>query len=383
MKGMSTLDTILDTVPPAATPHAQSPQPRSIVMLGLSITSSWGNGHATTFRALIKALHARGHRVTFLERDVPWYATNRDFTEAPYCDIILYRDLADLQQNYTNLVRTADVVIVGSYVPEGVAVGEWATRTAEGVTAFYDIDTPVTLAKLSRNDTEYLSPALIPAYDCYLSFTGGPTLTLLEEEYGAQRARPLYCSVDPDLYYPESLAAQWQLGYMGTYSTDRQPGVDELLIQPARLEPQQQFVVAGPNYPADIAWPTNVERIDHLPPQNHRTFYNSQRFTLNITRDDMKAAGYAPSVRLFEAAACGTPIISDYWPGLETLFVFDEEILIAHDRHDVHRHLTQLSDEERQAIGNRARGKVCAHHTATQRALELESYIDECIYETA
>jgi spore maturation protein CgeB len=197
-----------------------------------------------------------------------------------------------------------------------VRVGEWVTRTASGVTAFYDIDTPVTLAKLARGDHEYLSPALVPRYDMYLSFTGGPTLERIERVYGAPTAHALYCSVDPELYYPERRRLRWDIGYMGTYSDDRQATLDRLLLEPARKAAESRFVVAGPQYPKTIRWPANVDRVPHLPPRKHRAFYNAQRLTLNVTRADMIAAGWSPSVRLFEAAACATPIVSDAWEGL-------------------------------------------------------------------
>jgi spore maturation protein CgeB len=352
-----------------------SSQPLRFVVLGLSITSSWGNGHATTYRGLLRELSARGHDVLFLERDVPWYAAHRDLPRPPFCRTALYTSLQELKQSYEGEVRDADVVIVGSYVPEGVAVGEWVTRTARGVTAFYDIDTPVTLAKLEAGDTEYLTPQLIPLYQLYLSFTGGPTLDLLERQYGSPAARALYCSFDPDLYYPESdVRTQWDLGYMGTYSDDRQPTVERLLNDCARRWAGGRFVVAGPQYPPDIIWPSNVERLEHLPPAQHRAFYCAQRFTLNVTRAAMIEAGYAPSVRLFEAAACGTPIISDAWDGLDTLFAFDTEILVAHRTADVLGWLVDTPDHERRAIGERARQRVLAEHTAAQRALELETY---------
>src|SRR5215210_2946345 len=212
-----------------------STRPRlRIVILGLSITSSWGNGHATTYRGLVRELAGRGHDVLFLERDVEWYANNRDLPRPPHGRTMLYRDLSELKRRFVAEIEDADLVIVGSYVPEGAQVGEWVTRTARGVTAFYDIDTPVTLAKLERGDEEYLTRALISDYQLYLSFTGGPTLQRLEQEFGSPMARPLYCSVDPDLYYPEPASIRWDLGYMGTYSDDRQPALSRLLMEPAR-----------------------------------------------------------------------------------------------------------------------------------------------------
>ena len=339
-----------------------------LVVLGLSLSSSWGNGHATTFRALLKAFAARGHDVLFLERDVPWYAAQRDLADPDFCRLAFYRDIDDLKR-WTGEVAAADAVVVGSYVPEGVTVGEWAQRTATGTCAFYDIDTPVTLAKLERGDFEYLSPALIPHYDVYLSFTGGPTLDHLERHYGSPAARALYCSVDPALYHPVDTARRWALSYLGTYSADRQPTLERLLIEPARRAPDQRFVVAGPQYPDTIRWPANVERIEHLPPTAHAEFYSASGWTLNVTRDDMIAAGWSPSVRLFEAAACGTSIVSDIWEGLDRLFAPDREIVLAAQAADV---TAALGRADAGAIGAAARARVLAGHTATHRARELE-----------
>src|SRR4051794_4438618 len=358
-----------------------------VVIIGLTITSSWGNGHATTYRGLVRELARRGHEGLFLEHDKPWYASNRDLPNVPFWRTELYASVDELGDRFEPDVRHADLVIVGSYVPQGVEVGEWVTHTSHrcgNVTAFYDIDTPVTLSKLERGDFEYLSPALIPKYDLYLSFTGGPTLRRLENEFGSPRALPLYCSVDPELYYPEPPTAiqnpqskiqkRYALGSLGTYSPDRQPPLDRLMLEPARRWPQGKFVIAGPQYPREIEWPANVERIEHLPPSQHRGFYNRQRFTLNITRADMVRAGYSPSVRLFEAAACGVPIISDVWDGIETIFAPGEEIILARSADDVLAALREMSVEERRAIGRAARSRVLAEHTAAHRALELEQY---------
>jgi spore maturation protein CgeB len=346
-----------------------------IVICGLSITSSWGNGHATTYRGLVRALNARGHRVRFLERDVPWYAENRDLPRPPYGQTELYASLEELDDRFRPAVAEADLVIVGSFVPEGKAVVSWVLRHRSGLAAFYDIDTPATLAAMGAGSCEYLDRRLIPGFDFYLSFTGGPTLARLEREFGARRAFPLYCSVDPEHYFPEAQETRWHLGYMGTYSADRQPGLTRLLVEPARRSPERRFVVAGPQYPVTTAWPDNVERIEHLGPAEHRDFYCRQRFTLNVTRAAMSAAGHSPSVRLFEAAACAVPIISDPWPGLETIFTPGREILVARTAEDTLRALTATGPEEARRIGARARRRVLASHTADHRAAELESYV--------
>jgi len=351
-------------------------QPYRIVVLGLTITSSWGNGHATTFRGLVRELARRRHQVLFLERDVPWYAANRDLPRPPYCRVALYSTVAELRDRFTRAIQGADLVIVGSYVPDGAEIGDWVCSTARGLTAFYDIDTPVTLAALKQGRCAYLTPSLIPRYDMYLSFTGGPTLRRLERSFGARAARALYCSFDPAAYFPEQREPRWDLGYMGTFSPDRQPALERLLVDAARLSPERRFALAGPGYPPD-SWPANVERFDHVPACEHRAFYTAQRFTLNLTRADMIRAGYSPSVRLFEAAACGVPIISDYWKGLETIFEPGTEIIISESAADTKRALDDIGDRERRAIGRRARRRVLADHTAEHRAIQLEAYIAE------
>lgn len=347
----------------------------NIVFLGLSITSTWGNGHATTYRGLLKELHARGNKLTFLERDVPWYAGNREFDSVPYCDVLLYTSLDELRDNHAACVREADVVVVGSYVPEGVAVGHWVTATAQGVTAFYDIDTPVTLASLKENRCDYISYDLYRKYDLYLSFTGGPTLNYIEKKLGSPCARPLYCSVDPALYYPDrDQGAIWDLGYIGTYAPDRQPSLNSLLIEVAKQNPDRKFAVAGPQYPESVSWPPNVDRIEHCPARDHLQFYNSQRFTLNVTRQDMIRAGYSPSVRLFEAAASGVPIITDEWAGLEHFFKPGTEILPVRDSADVTSYL-QMPERERRETAERARRRTLRFHTAAVRAEEFEASV--------
>jgi spore maturation protein CgeB len=349
-----------------------------LVVLGLSLSSSWGNGHATTWRALLKAFAERGHEVLFLERDAPWYAAHRDLVDPDWCRLAFYSHLADLKR-WRREVAGADAVIVGSYVPEGVAVGRWVQATARGAVAFYDIDTPVTLARLASGDDAYLTPELIPGYDLYLSFTGGPTLDLIEARYGAPAARALYCSVDAEAYRPLARERRWDLGYLGTYSEDRQPTLETLLIEPARRAPDLRFVVAGPLYPADVEWPKNVERIEHVGPADHADFYASCRFTLNVTRADMVRAGWSPSVRLFEAAACGAPIVSDDWPGLSSLFEIGREIQIVRSSDEVLRLLRHTGEAARSTLASAARARVLAEHTAARRAQELETHLKEAM----
>jgi spore maturation protein CgeB len=352
-------------------------QPFDIVILGLSVTSSWGNGHATTYRSLIRGLAARGHRVLFLERDQPWYAGNRDEPTPGGARTELYQSFDHLTARFERQVTEAGLVIVGSFVPEGTRVGEWVTSVAKGTIVFYDIDTPVTLAKLAAGCREYITPELIRRYHLYLSFTGGPVLRLIESRYGSPMARALYCSVSPEQYRPDPGPERWDLGYLGTYSQDRQPVLESLMLEPARQWPEGRFTVVGPMYPDTIPWPANLDREIHLSPRQHPAFYGSQRFTLNVTREAMKQAGYSPSVRLFEAGACGVAIISDWWEGLDSLLEIGKEVLIAKDGDDTLRYLREYPDAQRLALGNAARRRILAEHTPEQRALQVESYWKE------
>jgi spore maturation protein CgeB len=342
-----------------------------LVFLGLTLSSSWGNGHATTYRGLLAALAARGNDILFLERDCSWYAAHRDLWEPAFCELRFYRDLSELAA-WCDRIERADAVIVGSYVPEGAQVCRLVQQCARGVTAFYDIDTPVTLASLDSGEEHYLSRDCIAGFDLYLSFTGGPTLQRLQRDYGARTTHPLYCAVDPVVYHPTNAALRWNLGYIGTYSHDRQSSLESLLFGAADALPDRSFVVVGPQYPPDVPWPSNVEHIEHLAPSEHAEFYSSLGWTLNLTRAEMKCAGYSPSVRLFEAAACGVPIMSDYWPGLESIFHIGSEIMVVENTEQIVQALTL---PRRDDLAAAARRRVFSEHTADRRAQEFEAWI--------
>jgi spore maturation protein CgeB len=354
-----------------------------IVVVGLSISSSWGNGHATTYRSLCRALAQRGHEILFLEKDTEWYANNRDLPNPPFCELGLYEGSHDLRLRFSERIRSADLVMLGSYVAEGVGVGEWIIRTAQGPVAFYDIDTPVTLRKLRRGDYEYLSPELVPKFDLYLSFTGGPLLDRLCLSFGARVVRSLYCSADPDNYYPELFEKRWDIGYLGTYSADRHHSFERLFLTSATMFARGRFVVAGSQYPMEINWPPNVQRLSHLPCSDHRSFYNRQRFTLNITRGPMVDAGFSPSVRLFEAAACGTTIITDRWEGLDAFFEPGIEMLVAGSASEVLSVISSMPDPRRIEIGRAAYQRFLREHTPAHRAKQLEGYVRDLQAEAA
>ena len=349
-----------------------------IVVYGLTITSSWGNGHATTYRSLLKALASRGHQCHFVEKDVEWYRSNRDLPHPTFCSIHLYESWEVSAQHLLSLSQDADAVIIGSYFPDANEAAQALFDQVPCPAFFYDIDTPITLARLrEQGTTEYIQAALIPGYAAYLSFTGGPALQELEQRFGARRAVAFFCSVDPDLYHPTAERSDFRcdLSYLGTYAPDRQPKLMSLLNDTAALLPQNSFLVAGPQYPQDVRFQPNVRRIIHIPPPEHPAFYSSCRFTLNLTREDMVAAGYSPSVRLFEASACGAAILSDPWPGLSDFLTPGEEILLPANAAEVADILRTISDGDRRRIGQRARDRILSEHTSQHRAAEFEQIV--------
>ena len=353
-------------------------KPIDIVFLGLSITSSWGNTHAAIYRGLVRELSRRGHGVLFLERDLPWYATRRDLPRPPGGRTELYSSLEELRERFGDQIARADVVVIGSFVPDGCAVARWVLDRARGVVAFYDIDTPVTLSRLVRGVHEYLSPELVPRFDLYLSLAAGPSLVRLEREFAARRAVALHSAVDPDEFHPGTVQPSVDLGYLGSYAADRQVALERLLVAPARHMPERSFLLAGPGYPPGIEYPGNLRRLDrHLAAREHADFYGGLRFALNLTRSDMIGTGFAPSRRVLEAAACGTPVVTDRWPGVDSFFKLGREILVVESSDQVERILRDIGEEERAAIGERARQVVLERHTITQRAAELERVIAE------
>jgi spore maturation protein CgeB len=350
-----------------------------LVVFGLSLSSSWGNGHATTYRALLRAFEARGHEVVFYEWDAPWYGgAHRDLPEPGFCRLVLYPSWQEVAAEASAEARDADAVLVGSYVKEGARVVDDLAGAGVEPLFFYDIDTPVTVAALRRGGNEHLRPEQVPLFTRYLSFTGGPFLhEVLEGELAAREAVPLFCSVDPERYRaaPRDPELAVDLAYMGTFAPDRQPVVERFLNAPARRLPERSFLVAGPQYPEELSWPPNVRLVSHIPPERHPAFYSSARWQLNATRADMVAAGWSPSVRLFEAGACGAAVISDAWPGIERLFEPGREILLPGSSEEVVEILRTTREEERRAMGEALRQRILREHTAARRAEELECYL--------
>lgn len=345
-----------------------------LVVFGLSVSSSWGNGHATLWRGLIAALLRAGHRITFFERDTPWYAEHRDLHALPEGGrLVIYPAWAEVLPTARQALADADAALVTSFCPDGVAASRLVMDSAVAVRGFYDMDTPVTLARRAAGDTvPDLPPEGLQGFDVVLSFAGGPALAALRTQLGARRVVPFHGWVDPDLYAPAAPRPEFaaDLSYLGTYAADRQAALERLLVATARACPARRFVIGGAQYPRDFPWAPNIFFVRHLPPGLHAAFYAASRLTLNVTRGPMARMGWCPSGRMFEAAACGVPIVSDAWPGLDAFFAPGREILVAGDTDDV-RAALDLPAGVLAEMAARARGRVLDEHTAACRARQL------------
>ncbi len=344
-----------------------------IVVFGLSVSSSWGNGHATLWRGLIKGLARRGCRVVFFEKDVSYYAGARDLCEIPNGRLVLYPEWQQVRGDALRETASSDVAIVTSYCPDGIAATELVLSSAPSLKLFYDLDTPVTLARIEEGEAlSYIGPRGLRDFDLVLSFTGGAALERLARRLGARRVAPLYGHVDPELHRPAEPVSRYaaDLSYLGTYAADRQEALEALFVAPARRRPKRRFLMAGALYPQDFPWCENIYFVRHLPPSEHPAFFSSSRLTLNVTRKAMAEMGWCPSGRLFEAAACGTAILSDHWAGLQSFFTPGEEILVARNTGEAIGAL-DLSDGEIARIARAARERCLADHTSDRRAGQL------------
>lgn len=353
-----------------------------IVIFGLSISSSWGNGHATLWRGLCRALSARGHEIVFFEKDVPWYSGARDLTELPGGgELVIYPGWSDIAETARRHTDEADTAIVTSYCADAIAASQLVLNSTAARRVFYDLDTSVTLARIAAGEpVEYVGPKGYAGFDLVLSYTGGQALKLLRTELAASNVAPLYGSVDPVSHYPvpSDCSLCSTLSYMGTWSADRDEALRMRLIEPARRLPGEHFLIGGSKYTHDFEWLPNIYFVNHVPPHRHSAFYCSSRLTLNVTREPMARLGYCPSGRLFEAAACGAPIVSDYWDGLEMFYDPGAEILVANSTQDV---VDAIHAANLGGIGKAARERTLDCHTAAIRAGELEHLLESCIPE--
>ena len=351
-----------------------------LVIFGLSVSSSWGNGHATLWRGLIGALGEHGHSVIFFERDVPYYAQHRDLTDIPGARLVLYAGWEESLPQARRHVAAADAVIITSYCPDAIAATQLTfAHATRAVRIYYDLDTPVTLAQLRLHGAvDYVPTEGLGDFDLVLSFTGGAALTALEQQLGAARVAPLYGHVDPDQHLPirSDAGRRADLSYLGTFAADRQQALEQLFVAPARELPDKRFVLGGAGYPDDFPWQENIWFLNHVAPPAHAAFFANSRLTLNVTRADMSELGYCPSGRLFEAAACGVPVLSDGWEGIDRFFTPGKEILLAGSTQEACAAI-ELPGPELERIGRAARERALTEHTSARRAQQLVQLLED------
>ena len=343
-----------------------------LAIFGLTLSSSWGNGHATLWRGLCKSLSRHGHSVTFFERDTPYYASHRDLASPDLYSFKLYNSWEDVRHSALDVVQNCDAAIITSYCPDAKEACKLVLSSAR-LKVFYDLDTAVTLGEIAAGrQVEYLPEDGLGDFDLVFSYVGGRALDELQRQLGARRVVPLYGSVDPEAHQPAPKSPHYtsDFSYLGTYAADRQPALEELFLSPAERLPERKFLIGGAQYPADFPWSPNVWFVRHVSPREHPAFYCSSRATLNVTRASMASYGYCPSGRLFEAAACETPIVSDTWEGFHTFFEPGRELVAASSASDVVDALSRHPEELRE-IGKAARERVLAEHTADHRSREM------------
>ena len=355
-------------------------RPLDLVIIGRSILSSYGNRTAILYRGLINELAQLGHRTIFLEprNDLP-SGHYRDLLRSPYCEVWTYDTVDALLKEYRPAIQSADVVMVGNDLPETDRIAEWVVEEARGLTIYYDTDMATTRDNLAGaiSSKHCLSCRTLPIFNLYLSTTGGPPLQQLAKAHGLACARPLYESIDPYSYYRTDAETTYDLGFIGNYKPRREALLQELMVNPAEHTPNRQFALAGDGYRDRLALPGNITYLEHLPETNHVDFYNRQKATLVVSRDDRRALGYTPSRRLLAAAACGIPVLSDEWNGLNDFFEDRREVFNVGNEQDVLAVLYGTDEETVRRAGLAARERVLAEHTTTRRAEELLGYWEE------
>jgi spore maturation protein CgeB len=352
-----------------------------IVIFGLSISSAWGNGHATLWRGLCRELINRGHNIVFFERDVDYYRKHRDYTQMPGGELILYNWWQDTAPTAAHHLAEADVGIVTSYCPDGLDATDLVLTSSARLHVFYDLDTPVTLARVAAGETlSYVGPGGYSGFDLVLSYTGGRALDDLKARLGARQAEPLYGSVDPEVHRPSPPVDEFlaDFSYLGTYAIDRQAPLEQFFLEPAKRLIDRKFLIGGSQYPQDFPWLPNVFHREHVTPPEHSAFYCSSPLTLNITRKAMADSGWCPSGRLFEASACKCAVISDWWEGLDYFYTPGQDVFICRTTEDVIRTM-QLPEVRIREVAENARKRTLERHTAAHRAAEMESLLESAL----
>ena len=357
-----------------------------IAFFGSSLVSAYWNGAATYYRGMIRALHQRGHQVTFYEPDAYGRQQHRDIPDPDWAKVVVYdvgEDLSDPVSEGVYLAledaQRADLIVKASGIGVFDQLLEAAVlelRQSHNQIIFWDVDAPATLERLHSNPADaFLS--LIPRYDLVLTYGGGNPVITAYKALGAQECLPIYNALDPLTHHPVLPESRFAglLGFLGNRLPDREERVEEFFLQTAAELPQHGFVLGGNGW-QDKPLPANVNLVGQVYTRDHNAFNCTPQAVLNISRASMASYGFSPATRVFEAAGAGACLITDAWEGIELFLEPGREILVAEQGDDVVEHLRQLTPEQASTLGDRARCRVLAEHTYAHRAAQLEALLD-------
>ncbi len=350
-------------------------RPLTISFFGSSLVSAYWNGAATYYRGVIRALAARGHRVTFYEPDAYERQQHRDIDDPAWCRVVVYEPTLEAMGRCLEEGARADLVVKASGVgvlDAELEAGVLARRRPASTVAFWDVDAPATLERVN-GDAKDPFRALIPRYDVVFTYGGGPPVVRAYEALGARRCAPIYNALDPSTHHPVPPRREWaaDLSLLANRLPDRERRVEEFFLRPAALLADRTFVLGGNGW-QDKRLPANVRAAGHVYTRDHNAFNCSARAVLNVARDSMARTGWSPATRVFEAAGAAACLITDAWEGVEDFLEPGREVLVARDGDEVARHLRDLTNADAAAIGLAARARVLAGHTYAHRAREVE-----------
>lgn len=346
-----------------------------LAFYGSSLLSSYWNGAATYYRGIIKGLAALGYEVTFYEPDVYDRQQHRDIEPPDWCRVVVYAGTHEALEQAAAEARTADIVVKASGVgfeDELLLERVMAHASPGALRLFWDVDAPATLREL-RTDPKHPLRRMLPRFDAVLTYGGGNPVVAAYRDLGADLCVPIYNAADPKTHHPVGAVDRLvgDLAFLGNRLPDRESRVEEFFLEPAARLGNRSFVLGGAGW-GDRKLPPNVRYLGHVPTADHNAFNCSPLAVLNISRDSMAETGFSPATRVFEAAAAGSCLITDYWTGIEQFFLPGEEILVARDGQDVAAIIEALTPEDARQMGAFARARVLGSHTYEIRAREAD-----------
>ena len=346
-----------------------------IAFFGSRLVSAYWTGAATYYRGIIRALHERGHRVTFYEPDAYQRQQNRDIPDPDWAKVVVYSaEGEDDVRRCLDAARSADLIVKASGVgvfDELLEAAVLDLRRPDNLVVFWDVDAPATLDRMEQDPQDPFR-ACVPRYDMVLTYGGGDPVINAYRSFGARECVPVYNALDPATHHPVPPKSGFEgdLGFLGNRLPDREARVEEFFLRAAAETPDATFLLGGSGW-GDKPMPQNVRYLGHVYTADHNAFNCTPRAVLNISRESMARYGFSPATRVFEAAGAGACLITDYWEGIGQFLEPETEVLVAGDGAEVAEHVRRLTPERSRAIGQAALRRVLAEHTYAHRAEQL------------